>query len=52
MRQARPQDIITEQATKEKASKQSKRMSCRRSYLDIYCSRLVFTLSSCYYYLF
>ena len=52
MRHTRPQEIITEQATKEKASKQSKRTSYWISYLDISFSLLVSTRSSCYYYFF
>ena len=52
MRQARPWEIITERATEEKASKQSKRTSYWRLYLDISFSLLVFTLSSSYHYFF
>ena len=52
MRQVRTQEIITEQATDEKASKQRQRTSYRRSYLDMSLKLLVLTLSSCYHYSF
>ena len=50
MRQKRLQKIVTERATKEKASKQSKRTSYWGSHLDTSFSLLVLILSICYYY--
>ena len=50
MRQASTQEIITERATDEKASKQRQRTSYRRLYLDMSLKLLVLTLSSCYHY--